>query len=186
MVSSKIKKNAEKLVFLASQYPDHTFNQLLAMFQLPAIDVNTAIWYAVESGWLEDPKATGMDKTVKVLKRVPVNDKDVTELEDMIVYGFSKLEDIESDMEENYLTNWLMGYPTHDIFIAMKRLEGRKIIATYDIKDGDSVYTFFTLYWNLDKRWGEKQYRETPKEEPITKRSKRIDVVDGDIEQPKE
>lgn len=104
---------------------------------------------------------------------------EVESIKASILYAFGRLAKLEADMEENYFGNWTAGYPAHDVMIATKALINEKKIATYEIKDRvelplskkakgkgvkpeirEDIYTFYTLFENLENRWGAKQFKE--------------------------
>ena len=184
MITEKMLHNANKFAFLVKAYPKHTLGQLIKLFQASAIDINTAIMAATELGFIGEPdKKTGM---AKLAKPPAIWDfgKEQMDLQDAIVYGFSRLALKETDLEESFLlgnnflsgdettpSGWLAGYPAHDVLIAIKALESDHRLAQYDIEDtltakgknGEpNIYTFFTLYVNRDKKWGLKQFKKDP------------------------
>lgn len=171
MTVKRIVENAHKITFLVQQYPGKKVEEIVAMCGMPAIEINTAIWYAVNAGLIVDP--TDSDG-IMVFIREPGNwqlGEIIETLKGMLVYSFQQLAKKEQDLEENYISNWTMGYQAHDLLISMKQLVNDKVIFTYDLtdpKDLKSTYTFYTLYENGEQMWGRKQFNEEPtgEEEP--------------------
>lgn len=175
-LTGKSLENVHKLVFLANEYPGKQFIEIANMLQMGALDKNVAIWRAQDAGFLtinEDDSYT--------VDLVP--DKwelggDVANLVELITYTFKRLARDETDMEENILGNWCVGYPVHDVMIALKTLINDKVLVDYEVKHFDdkpqskkakgrgkqpeqveNVYTFYTLYENMEMRWGAKQFK---------------------------
>lgn len=162
MSKLNMTENANKIAFLVESYPKHTMSQIIALVQLPAIDINAAIWYATELGFIGEPdEKTGVPP---LLNRPMVWNFGEAEgdLEDELVYCFKQLAKKETDLEENYLSNWTAGYSNHDTLIAVKSLEQEGVLAQYQIEDKENKYIFFTLAENKDKLWGQHQFKENP------------------------
>lgn len=155
-------ENAHKITFLVETYPEHTLPQIIELLQMPAIDINAATWYAQEEGWLSevDPETNMVSLTFKE-HRYDFGHS-VDDLEAKLLFCFEKLAAKETDLEENYLSNWTLGYPSHDVLIALKDLETDKLLAQYQIEDGENKYVFFTLYSNRKKLWGQAQFKTNP------------------------
>jgi hypothetical protein len=173
MSTPKMLANANKFTYLAKQYPEKKVADIIAMFHLSPVDVNCALWLALELKWLkvvestEHDDKTGKDKPVQRFEVIdgPASwdfGPEVAELENSIEYAFEKLNADEKDMEENYLANWITGYPNQDILIAMKHMLEMQILHEYEIEDGENAYIFYTLYENRDKVWGQKQFKTNP------------------------
>lgn len=162
--TKKMLENAHKVTFLIQQYPEHTLEQIISILQLPAIDINSAIWCAVNEGFIEEPGSAGE----LALKTVPKKwnfGNTVDELRDAIAYSFAELATKEKDLEENYLGNWTLGYNSHDVLIAMKQLLNDKVLAEYQLTDPEdlkSTYTFYTLWENSEQMWGRKSFKNAP------------------------
>lgn len=165
MITKKMSENAHKLVFLVEQYPEHTITQLMAMLQMPAVDINCAFWAAEELGFISEPvKETGEVKLLETPKEWKFGDVQ-EELQAMIIYSFNKLAHKEEDLEETYLQNWLNGYSTHDVFVALKTLLNKRILGEYQLTDPndlESTYTFYSLFPNTEQLWGRKQFKVAP------------------------
>lgn len=166
MTSQRMFQNANKIAYLVQQYPEHKLTEIIGLLQMPAIEINTAIWRATEEGFISEPdKDNG---TIELLKAPETWDfgTTVNDIKDMLLYSFAELSKKETDLEENYLSQWTAGYPTHDILIATRHLLETKELAQYMIEDKDSTYTFFTLYENRDKLWGRQQFKIDPLDGP--------------------
>jgi len=168
-IPQSVVDNAAKVTFLVREYPDHTLAQIIEMLSMPAININTAIWHAQELGYISEPD----EETGKV---VPLTTpatwefgEAIKNLEAMLIYSFRQLAKKETDLEEQYLSNWTAGYPPHDVLIALKDLENQGILVQYQIEDGENKYVFFTLAENRGKLWGQKQFKKNPlsNEEPV-------------------
>lgn len=170
-------ENVHKIVFLANEYPGKKFMEIASMVQMGALDKNVAIWRAQDLGLI-----TVNEDDSYAVDEVP--DKwelgsDVAGLIELISYTFKRLSRDEMDLEENILGNWCVGYPAHDVMIAMKTLINDKVLIDYEIKNTDevplskkakgkgkkpetreSIYTFYTLYENMEMRWGTKQFKK--------------------------
>lgn len=171
---SKIVENSHKVAYLIQQYPEHKLEQIIGLIQMPAVDINAAIWHAIDTGLISDPDPeTGASTFLKEPKKWQFGET-VDQLKETLVYAFQKLAKKESDLEENYLNSWLQGYTAHDELIVMKTLLNDHTFAEYMIEDGDSQYTFYTLYENRDKLWGRAQFKKDPLN----------DKVGGNAEEP--
>lgn len=160
--------NANKVSYLFQQFPKHSPSELIALLQMPPIEVNSAMWLAQELGWI-----TELDKKKDRIKFVEAPDnwhfgwvEDV--LETTLAYCFKRLAQDETDLDEHFLSEWTAGYPAHDVIIAMKRLLADKVLSEYVLTDVDkdgteNKYKFFTLYENRDKQWGKKSFKKAPK-----------------------
>lgn len=157
MITQKISQNAHKFTYLVERYPNHSAAQIIAMFEMPGIDINTALWAAVEQGFIIDPKAhegvTGIVHKPSSWSFGP----EVEKLQEQLVYAFEHLAENETDMEEITLNGWVDGYPKHDFAVVMNRLLETGVLAEYQFEDthpeNDSKYTYFTLQKNLGKEW---------------------------------
>lgn len=169
MTTQKMLHNANKITYIATQYPQHKVSEVLALLQMPPIDVNTALWLAIELGWLSKPDPE--TERVEVLNKPDPWEfgTKVDELEAALRYAFEKLADKETDMEEFMLNRWTAGYASHDVLVAMRRLLEDNVLHEYVIEDGDSNYTFYTLYENREHLWGRKQFKKDPLEQPEKK-----------------
>lgn len=170
MVRMKILENANKVTFLIENYPEKNLSEIIGMLQIPAIDINNAIWFATEQEWISEPDTD--EGTVRHLKRPDDGyhfGQTVTGLQESIIYAFRKLAKKQTDLEENYLGHYLGGYKGHDSLIAMRDLMNKNAIAEYtiadDVQDDGSEYTFYTLAENRDKEWGRLQFKKAPESE---------------------
>lgn len=165
-IENRRLENANKITYLAKKFPKKTLPELLELFQLPQIDMNAAIWYAQDLGWIS--KVT--DKGIKVLKTPETWQFGEFEnrLEDEMVYCIGRLNAKESDIDEENLMAWVAGYASQDALIAGLRLLEDKVLATYELEDIDkdgvkSIYTFYSLYENGEQLWGQKAFKKAPK-----------------------
>lgn len=178
MVTHKMRENAHKITFLVEQYPEHTTTQIISLLELPAIDINAAFWTAQELGFLSEPE----DDNVKLLKRPRdwhFGDAQ-RDLQHEILYIFEQLAKKETDLEENFISQWTQGYPAHDVMISLKQLVNEKKLGQYTLEDqridekAEPVfnedgkpemdeYVFFSLYENSEQMWGIKQFKKPPK-----------------------
>jgi hypothetical protein len=160
--TKKMLENAHKVAFLAEQYPEHTLGQIIALLQIPSIDINAAVWTAVEAGLISEPdKSTGTFQRLKTPAVWAFGDT-VRDLQNEIVYCFNKLARNETDLEENYLSQWTAGYTSHDVMICLNNLLNSNILSEYQIEDGENSYTFYTLYENREQLWGRKSFKKDP------------------------
>jgi hypothetical protein len=160
--------NANKVAYLFQQFPKHSVPEIMALLQMPPIDVNAAMWLAQELGFI-----TELDKKkdqIKFVKAPETWDFGPLEsgLEDALTYCFKRLGQDEKDLDEQFLSDWTNGYPAHDVIIAMKRLLNDRVLFEYHLtdtdKDGtDNVYKFFTSFENSEMQWGKKNFKKAPK-----------------------
>lgn len=180
MITSKMLEGANKIAFIKQNYPEHKLNDVISLLQMPAIDINTALWAAQELGFVSKPDAETGVFELKTPPEIYDLGKTVRDLQDAIVYSFTELAKKETDLEETYFSQWVQGYDTHDILVAMKELLNDRVMFEYDVNDPEldkkgkpvlnedthepiiNVYTFFTLYENGEQRWGEKQFKRNP------------------------
>lgn len=162
-MTPRVIQNANKIAYLVQQYPEKNAGQIISLLELPPIDINAAMWAAVDNKWISEPdKEDG--GAVRFLKAPESWDfgPSCNELIDMVYYCMEKLNARGDDMEENYMSNWTLGYSAQDTLISMRRLIENKQLAKYEIEDGENSYTFFTLYENLEQQFGQKQFKKNP------------------------
>jgi hypothetical protein len=165
----KVEVDKFKLIFLACEYPKKTIHQLAEIFQVSPIDLNHAAWRAQNEGYIiineKDGKYAVSDVSKEIHKTSgPLNfGEQVEYLTEAIPYVLDELGKKETDMEETYFSNWTQGYQAQDVIIATKLLIRDKIIDTYEIKDKDNTYTFYTSYANRGNKWGKKQFKDKKK-----------------------
>jgi hypothetical protein len=167
MVTTTMLNNANKVAFMVKRYPKHTLKKITKLFQMPAIDVNTGMWAAEEYNLV---KIDAENDSIELVQQ-PAEwqfGKAVDDLQNALVYAFAQIAKKETDLEETYLGNWTMGYPAHDVMVAIGDLVDRGVLATYDIKDTDkdgavNTYSFYTLAENASKHWGLQQFGTPPK-----------------------
>lgn len=183
-ITQNMLESANKLTYLIKAYPEKYVDQIVALFQMPRIDTNCAIWVARELKWIEmyeamgdvpkvDPKTGRPDMFNTERKMVTyarvISEPDhwqfgevVEEVENLITYAFEKLNAEEKDLEENYLGGQTAGYATHDTLIAVKQLLEDNVLHEYELEDGENAYIFYTLKKNEGKNWGQKQFKTNP------------------------
>ena len=163
MIDERTTQNAQKIAFLVQQYPTHVMSDILKLIQGPPVDTNSAVWAAVELGYITNPDTSENLATINKLPHKWNFGADVNHLLMTLEFAFEHLAEKEMDLEEVYLSNWTLGYAADDVMIALNLLVGRQVLASYDIEDGESTYTFFTLAANRDKEWGRKQFKDSTK-----------------------
>lgn len=162
MYTDRIKQNAQKFAYLIKAYPEKTVPDVISLFQMGPIDINTAIWAAIDLGYIADMDQETRRTSIKQLPKTWDFGQEEADLQFALEYAFTKINAEEKDMEENYLNNWVGGYPAEDALIAMKRLLETGVLHEYQIEDGDNAYIFYTLKKNAGKNWGTKQFKENP------------------------
>lgn len=170
-LKGNVLHDMHKLLYLANEYPTKTIQGVGKLFHLSVLDLNAAIWRAQDYNYLtvnEDSKFT--------VDRVPDKWEFGTEVETVmenVTYTLTRLAKEEADLLEIYLNNWAEGISPHDYLVAMKKLLSDRVIASYEIKDTvpvkgtvgkkgktrEEIYTFYTLFENLEHRWGTKQFK---------------------------
>lgn len=165
MQNKRMTENVHKIAYLVEQYPEKNLEGIIEMLVMPAIEINTGLWLAQDLGILSAPDPeTGLMTVLKAPKAWEFG-KAVTELQEMILYAYGKMNANETDQEEFDYSAWCMGYAAHDALIAMKQLLEQKKMAQYEVVDGENTYTFYTLYENGEQEWGRKQFKTEPTEE---------------------
>lgn len=180
-INQRVLQDAHKIAFLAKEYPDKTIKEIAGMFQGSPLDFNVAAWQAQDLNFLTVDLETG-NITPKQLPEKWDFGPDTQNLIDVLPYVFVKLAEQESDMEENYLSNWAAAYPAQALMIAIKYLIGKKVLATYEITNSTTIepskkglkrgkqpkvvkdtYTFYSLAINAKHQWGRKQFKDQDK-----------------------
>ena len=168
--TQKMIENAHKVVFLVKNYPDKNLEHIIAALQMPAIEINNAIWVAVDMGFIVDPDTTeGKMELLKEPEEYQLGQA-CADLRAMIVFTFNRLATQEKDLEENYMSNWTLGYAGHDVLITLKQLINEHVLATYQLTDPEdtkSTYTFYSLYENSEQMWGRKNFKQQPTGEEV-------------------
>jgi hypothetical protein len=159
---ANLAQTAHKVLYLCDAYPEKTLKEVISLLAMPAIDINTAIWYCQVEGFLSEPD--GETGYVKVLKKPTAWSfgPEETALEKLLVYAFEQLNSKEQDLEEFFVSQWTTGYPSQDVLVAVKRLLETKKLHEYEIEDGEEKYIFYTLYKNRDQLWGRKSFKKDP------------------------
>lgn len=174
--------NAHKVAFICNAYPEKKIGEIGEMFMLAIMEFNTAVWRAEELNYIEVAQNGSGEVRIDTLPKEWKFDEDVTILLQDIPYVLKKFAVKESDIEENYLTNWTAGFPSQDVFIAIKKLLADGVIATYNVinvnkiepskkgikrgkktKTVEDTYTFYTLPENAENQWGRKQFPDQDK-----------------------
>lgn len=172
--NSKVKNNAHVITYLVRAYPEKpmrdvrdnkgqvTDQGIFSLLTMPAIEINTALWYAQDQKWLLPP--TDENGRIELTGEPSEWDfgPDELELEGMLLYAFHQLNAKERDLEEFFVSQWTMGYPAHDVLIAVKRLLETQKLHEYEIEDGENKYIFYTLYENRDKLFGRREFKQDP------------------------
>lgn len=161
-MTERMKQNAQKFAYLVKAYPEKTVPEVIALLQMGPIDINTAIWAAVDLGYVTDIDKKDQRSRVAKLPKTWDFGQDEADLEAALLYAFGKLSEQEKDLEENYLSNWVAGYAAQDSLIAVKRLLEQDLLHEYEIEDGENKYIFYTLKAHAGKNWGQKQFKTNP------------------------
>lgn len=157
-----LANNAQKVLYLCDAYPEKTLKEVIGLLAMPAIDINTAIFYCQKQGWLSEPDGeTGFAEVLKKPEKWDFGPEE-KDLEDLLVFAFEQLNSKEQDLEEFFVSQWTTGYPSQDVLVAVKRLLEKKKLHEYQIEDGEDTYIFYTLYTNRDKLWGRKSFKKDP------------------------
>lgn len=168
-LTGKDLNDVHKLTFLANEFPNKNLGELIGIFELSPLDLNSAIWRAQDHGFLHINEGTSKVVVDTVPKKWEFGSA-VEYLLEAIPYTFKKLAEQQSDMEENYFSNWTGGYTAQDVMVAMRKLIADKVMADYFVTDvSDSKgkkeinkYTFYTLAENRYHMWGRKQFKKDP------------------------
>lgn len=183
-LSGRALHDVHKIVFLVSEYPKKTLSEVVKMLQqeyMPAIDINAAFWRAEDAGHLIVDKKNDSAKVGTPPEKWEFGER-VNALRDQIVYYLTFLARTEGDIEENYLNNLVLGYLPTDYLVAIKSLLNDRILGSYTITDTvelpvskkqkargkkpethKETYVFYSLLENMEKRWGEKQFKDVAK-----------------------
>lgn len=183
MVTTKIKKNAHKIAYIAYSFKDLNLFQIVNLLHMPGVDINAAIWYAQEIGLIElkllsDGKYGNDIEKVNAPTEWVFGD-DINDLTESILYCVTNLAKDEVDIEEKAMDQWLAGYPHQDILVAIQLLLESEALSKYVINDKDekgtdNKYSFYTLTENKDKQWGKKQFKVDPTESKGKKKGQTV------------
>lgn len=179
-LTGKPLHDIHKVVYLANEYPKKTIQEIAKMFDLSALDINNAIWRAEDMGYLvidADGKFT-----VDTVPEKWEFGEGVADLRAQLIYYFKHMARKEADIEETYLGNVTVGYPSQDHFVVIKQMLSDRVLATYTLTDQleipvskkakargkqpevrEETYTFYTLWENSEQEWGRKQFRDSTK-----------------------
>ena len=171
-LENKILNDVHKVVFYASEYPEKNIQEIAAGFNtMSPIDFNAACWRAQDEGLMTIDKVTGEVKVLKTPEKWEFGDS-VNHLLAVTPYVLTKLAEVEADPEENFYANYVGGYVSFDVVIAVRYMMRNNIIASYEVKDVSKLedgrevtdtYLFYCLPENVEKRWGEKQFKDQEK-----------------------
>lgn len=154
--------NAQKVLYLCAAYPEKTLKEIIGLLAMPAIDINTAIFYCQKQGWLSEPDGeTGFAQVLSKPEKWDFGPEEKG-LEELLVFAFEQLNAKEKDLEEFFVSQWTTGYPSQDVLVAVKRLLENKQLHEYEIEDGEEKYIFYTLYKNRDKLYGRQAFKQDP------------------------
>lgn len=171
-LEGKIINDVHKVVFYATEYPEKGIKEIAEGFNnMSPIDFNAACWRAQDEGYLSIDKKTGEVKVLRTPDKYEFGDS-VNHLIQLTPYILGKLAEVEADPEENFYANYVAGYIGFDVVIAVRYMMREGIMASYEVKDttemedGKTVtdtYLFYCLPENVEKRWGEKQFKDQEK-----------------------
>lgn len=174
-----IVENANKIAFLVQQYPKHTMAMVIKLLEMPPIDINVGIWAAIDMGFIAEPdtKTDYAEFLREPVKGWSFGERTV-HLENSVVYAARTLAAKAQDLEEFYITQWAMGFPSHEVMVALLHLVSSKRLVRYTIDDFDedgnpNVYTFYTLPENSEQEWGRKEFKVDPAKKTKKKRGRR-------------
>ena len=171
-LSGKALNDVMKVVFVASQYPDKDIKGVAETFNnMSPIDFNAACWRAQDCGYIFIDKVTGKIDVLEIPEKWEFGEA-VDHLIETTPYVLQKLAAVEADPEENFYANYVAGYVGFDVIIAIKYMLENNIMASYEVKDVSKLedgrevtdtYLFYCLPENVEKRWGENQFKDQEK-----------------------
>lgn len=167
-IDQTISENAHKFTFLVKEYPDKTLEELTQLMNMPGIDVNLAIWHAVDADWIIEPEPDSNKIYLGKQPEIWNFGAGIAELEEKLLLAFNTLAKKEMDLQWEFISNWLMGYAPRDVMIVLKKMLAEGTLSKYrltDPKDNKSVYDFYTLPENRQHLWGAKAFKIQPTEE---------------------
>ena len=180
-ITKTVAENALKFTYLAREYPKKKLLELTQLMAMPGIDVNLAIWHAVDQGWVVDPAQNDKEDEFAHVGEIQPEawdfGKDVAELQVKILIAFHTLASKETDLQWEFLSNWLMGYAPRDVMIALRVMLADGTLEKYcltDPEDEKSVYDFYTLPENRIHLWGAKSFKIQPTEETVVSEDEEI------------
>lgn len=163
--------NGQALKDMPAEGNDKIFGLATIFGQMGPLDFNAACWRAQDEGYLFIDKETGKIDVLKVPEEWGF-DSTIEHLITVIPYVLGKLAETEVDPEENFLGNYVASYLATDVVIALRYLQLKNKVATYEVKDvsegenGEKItdtYVFYTLSENKAHRWGENQFKDHEK-----------------------
>lgn len=171
-LENKILNDMHKVVFYATEYPEKGIKEIAEGFnQMSPIDFNAACWRAQDEGLMSIDKKTGEVKVLKTPETWEFGES-VNHLIQLTPYILGKLAEVEADPEENFYANYVAGYIGFDVVIAVRYMMKQGIMGSYEVKDTTELedgktttdtYLFYCLPENVEKRWGEKQFKDQEK-----------------------
>lgn len=167
-------ENVSKVAYLCAEYPDKNIREIAAMFNLPKITVNVAIWRAQGLGLItvneETDEVTVSQETLDGRLDWDFGEG-VDRLQSDVKYLFGHMAEMEEDVHEEYLGSAMAGYTLQDQMIGVSLLVNEGYLKTYILEaDEKSEYLFYCLAENHGKNWGLKQYQR--QQEVITEQQK--------------
>lgn len=164
--------NEGKFKYLDDEFDGSNLQNLAKTFtNMGPIDFNAACWRAQDEGYLFIDKKTGKVDVLKVPDEWQF-DATIKHLTTITPYVLSKLAEVEADPEENFYANYVNGYSPLDVMISIRYMLLKEQIATYEVKDISKnendedvtdIYLFYCLPENVEKRWGEQQFKDQEK-----------------------
>ena len=169
MKKNPILENANKLAYLRKIYPELESSDIMKLLQVSGMDQNAAVWLAEELGFITVDKVTS-EMAFSIEPDTWQFGTAVETLEESITYCFQQLAKREVDLDERFLTDWLIGVPPQDSLVATQHLVEKRVLFEYELTDetpktGKSAYKFYTLYENSEMQWGKKNFKKEPKSE---------------------
>lgn len=172
--------DVHKFVYMANEYADKTIDEIAGLFvDMAPIDVSVAVWRAQDLGMVE--LSDGSRQAKVIIHDLPKKwefGPEAERLISQIKYTFKRTARDEKDIEEHYLMNMMQGYKPVDVMISMKFLMNQKFLGSYTVEDitvlkpatkkkpariDKAVYTFYSIYDNLEQEWGRKQFKDAEK-----------------------
>lgn len=165
------EKIALQIAILREIYPKENINQLAArlmfspIFIINAIERGEELGYFVrkkgKKGELTDTLVDGKKLEYTYLRGDEVGDENYR-IQYELLHAIVSANNDEMDIEEGTLNYWCRGIKPAEVEIALHILNKVGAINSYTIadpKDKKSIYKFYSLAINSDKRWGYKQFK---------------------------
>lgn len=178
--TSKLADHAARQIAGVSLfYPKKNIKDIANIFVCPAIQFNAGVGVAIDKGWIDLDKTTGEVSTTPVFELDFVLSNEVNDIRNLILVSMEQLAVEEADIEDNYLSNFLAGFPSQDIICAVESLIREGKLCKYTLTNQIEIeptkkqkqkgkkarvetedYIFYTLPENLSHRWGKKQFAD--------------------------